>query len=181
MRIAISGLTACGNSTASERVAKALCLKKYNYTFHDMARELRLPFAELHAKAEKDARFDVMLDRKQIEFALNEKNCVVSSRLAVFLDKIAPKLGLKKPHFDLKVWLDAPQGVRAQRLAKRDGKSLREALEEVRYRDASNKARYKKLYSIEYKKPGNCLIVNNALLDQQRTAEKITAAARRLR
>jgi len=180
MRIAISGLTACGNSTASERVAKALRLKKYNYTFHDMARDLKIPFSELHAKAEEDEKYDFMLDRKQIEFALKTKNCVVGSRLAVFLDKIAPKLGLKKPHFDLKVWLDAPQGVRAQRLAKRDGKSLREALEEVRYRDASNKARYKKLYSIEYKKPGSCLVVNNALLDQQRTAEKIIAAAKRL-
>ncbi len=180
MRIAISGLTACGNSTASERVARALRLKKYNYTFHDMARELRMPFDVLHAEAEKDAEYDFMLDRKQIEFALAQENCVVGSRLAVFLDRIAPKLGLEKPRFDLKVWLDAPQGVRAGRLAKRDKKSLREAVEEVRYRDASNKARYKKLYSIDYKKPGSCLVVNNALLDQRRTAEKIIAAAKRV-
>ena len=177
MRIAISGLTACGNSTASARVAKALRLKKYNYTFHDMARELRLPFAELHAKAEKDARFDVMLDRKQIEFALKTKNCVVGSRLAVFLDKIAPKLGMEKPHFDLNVWLDAPAKIRAERLGKRDGKSLAEALKEISYRDKSNKARYKKLYGITHSKPDGCLLVDNARLDARQTAEKIILAA----
>ncbi|HLC38466.1 MAG TPA: cytidylate kinase family protein, partial [Candidatus Norongarragalinales archaeon] len=139
----------------------------------------RLPFAELHAKAEKDARFDVMLDRKQIEFALKTKNCVVGSRLAVFLDRIAPKLGMEKPRFDLKVWLDAPQGVRAGRLAKRDSKSLRKALEEVRYRDASNKARYKKLYSLDFKKPAGCLLVDNSKLDAKQTALRIIQAAKR--
>ncbi|MEM4254904.1 MAG: cytidylate kinase family protein [Candidatus Norongarragalinales archaeon] len=179
MRIAISGPTACGNSTASRLVAKALRLKKYNYTFHDLARESKIPFEKLHAKAEKDARLDVLLDRKQIEFALKEKNCVVGTRLAVFLDRIAPQLGMKKPAFDLKVWLDAPEPVRAGRLAKRDKKSADAALKEIRYRDSSNKKRYKKLYNLDFKKPVRCLLVDNSSLDAKQTAALIITAARK--
>lgn len=177
MRIAISGPTACGNTTASKLIAKKLNLKLYNYTFHDLAGELKVPFAKLHAKAEKDARFDVLLDRKQIEFALKNKNCVVGTRLAVFLDKIASKLGMKKPSFDLKVWIYAPQRVRAQRLANRDKKSFAKALEEVRYRDASNKKRYKTLYGLEFKKPRDCLYINNQKLTAKETAKLIVSAA----
>ncbi len=179
MRIAISGFTACGNSTASEKVAKALRLRKYNYTFHDLAKELKIPFKKLHEKSEKDPRFDVLLDRKQIEFALKEKNCVVGTRLAVFLDKIAPALGMKKPKFDLKIWLQAPVKVRAGRLAKRERKSFEKALKEVRYRDSSNQKRYKKLYSIEYKMPKDCVLIGNARLSARQTAEKIMASAKR--
>lgn len=181
MRIAVSGPTACGNSTASELVSKKLKLKKYNYTFHDLAKDLGMPFSQLHLRAEEDDAFDRALDKKQIGFALDNDNCIVGTRLAVFLDKIAPKLGMEKPHFDLKVWLEAPERVRAGRLAKRDGKSLGEALEEVSYRDSSNALRYKKLYSIAYAKPKGCLVVNNSKLSAEDTARAIIDAARRVK
>jgi len=178
VRIAISGLTGCGNSTASTRVAKALRLKKFNYTFHDLARDLELPFARVHELAEKYAKYDYLLDKKQIEFALKEKNCVVGSRLAVFLERIAPRLGMKKPRFDLKVWLTAPLQTRAERLSERDARSFEEALKEVVYRDDSNKTRYWKLYGIDYKPPRDCLIIDNEHLDEKQTAKVIINAAK---
>lgn len=180
MRIAISGLTGCGNSTASELVSKALGLKKYNYTFHDLARDLKIPFQRLHELAERDQKYDFMLDRKQIEFALREKNCVVGTRLAVFLDKIAPKLKLRKPKFDLKVWLDAPLEVRAKRIAVREGGSFGEALAEVKYRDGSNAERYMQLYGLAYSMPSGCLKLDAKKLEAIQISDSIVNAARKI-
>lgn len=178
MRIAISGLTGCGNSTASTLVSEALGLKKFNYTFHNLADDLGIPFPRLHELAEKNPKYDFILDRKQIEFALEHEDCVIGSRLAVFLPLIAPKLKMKKPSFDLKVWLDAPLQTRAQRLGDRDCKGFNDALDEVIYRDSSNKARYKKLYSLDYKKPAGCLAINNEKLNAEKTAQAIIKAAK---
>ncbi len=178
MRIAISGLTGCGNSTASELVSKALGLKKYNYTFHDLARDLKMPFERMHELAEKNPKYDYLLDKKQVEFALSEENCVVGTRLAVFLDKTAPKLGLRKPKFNLKVWLEAPLDVRARRIAGRDGTSLGKAKAEVKYRDGSNAERYAKLYGITYAMPAGCLMIGNGKLTAEETAAKIIEAAK---
>ncbi|MFH1057010.1 MAG: cytidylate kinase family protein [Candidatus Micrarchaeota archaeon] len=181
LRIAISGQTGCGNSTASELVSKKLKLKKFNYTFHDLARDLNVPFARLHELAELNPKYDFLLDKKQIEFALKEENCVVGTRLAVFLDKISPKLGMKKPRFDLKVWLSAPLKTRASRISERDGVNLDDALDEVIYRDNSNKERYKKLYGIEYAVPEDCLPIDNGNLDAKKTAALVISAAGKLK
>lgn len=180
MRIAISGPTGCGNSTASSLVSQTLKLTRYNYTFHDLARDLNMTFPRLHELAEKNSKYDYLLEKKQIEFALKEKNCVVGTRLAVFLDVIAPKLKLKKPEFDLKVWLTAPVEVRARRIAERDARTFEEGLGEVVYRDASNSERYFKLYGINYSQPRGCMKIDTSLLNSQQTAAKIVAAAKKL-
>jgi cytidylate kinase len=181
MKIAISGLTGCGNSTASTLVSHSLKLKKFNYTFHNLAEELGMPFERLHEFAEKNPKYDYLLDRKQIEFALAEKNCVVGTRLAVFLDRIAPRLKKKRPKFDLKVWLKAPLHARAKRLAERDIRDFDQAVREVVYRDDSNKTRYWKLYKIRYEPPKGCLIIDNERLDVLQTARLIVEAAKKIK
>lgn len=180
MRIAISGPTGCGNSTASSLVSQALRLKRYNYTFHDLARELKIPFPRLHELAEKDSKYDYLLDKKQIAFSLKEKDCVVGTRLAVFLNAIAPKLKMQKPKFDLSVWLTAPVEVRAKRIAERDARAFEEGLGEVVYRDSSNSERYFKLYGIDYRMPRGCLKIDTSRLSAEQAAGMIIAAAKKL-
>ncbi len=137
IKIAISGRSGCGNTTVSTMVAKRLNLKLVNYTFHTLAEEMDIPFKELCRLAETDPQYDYRVDETQVEIG-RQGNCVLGSRLAVWLLKEA----------DLKVFLTAPEEVRASRILKREGGSLEKVLEETRARDHRDHERYKKLYDI---------------------------------
>ena len=50
---------------------------------------------------------------------------------------------------DLRIKLVAPVEVRAERIAKRDGMGMEDAVRHVKERDAENRERYKKLYDID--------------------------------
>jgi len=49
----------------------------------------------------------------------------------------------------VKVLIDAPLAVRAERIAGREGKSVKEATKEVKERERSERARYSKVYGID--------------------------------
>ncbi|NOY09934.1 MAG: AAA family ATPase [Spirochaetes bacterium] len=138
LRIAISGKSGCGNSTVSRIIAEKLNLKLINYTFHDIARERGIPFNELWMLAQNDPQYDLELDRIQVQMA-SEGNCVLGSRLAIWLLKDA----------DLKVYLDAPAGVRAKRIAEREGLSYEKTFKDTLERDRGDRERYIKLYNID--------------------------------
>jgi cytidylate kinase len=153
--IAISGLSGCGNTTASALVAKKLGLKRINYTLRDLAHEKGLPFATVQEKAgEEFPKWDLELDAKLAKMASNG-NCVAASRLAIWL---VPA--------DLRVWLEAPRATRAKRIAKREGGRPDAAA--VARRDAQNAARYKKLYGIDVSK-------HRQITDAELDAGKLTA------
>ncbi|HUV08857.1 MAG TPA: cytidylate kinase family protein [Spirochaetia bacterium] len=137
-RIAISGKSGCGNSTVSRLVAQSLGLRLINYTFHDMAKEIGISFKQMCELAEQDALYDLRLDQKQLDFAV-EPGCVLGSRLAIWLLKEA----------DLKVYLAASLKVRAQRISEREGQSFKELFRETRERDKRDRGRYIKLYHID--------------------------------
>lgn len=138
LKIAISGKSGCGNTTVSTLVAEALGFRLINYTFRSLSEELEIPFHELRRRAETDPQYDYLVDQKQI--ALTEGgNCVLGSRLAIWLCRDA----------DLKVFLTAPEEVRARRIQKREGGTLEDVLEETRSRDSKDHARYLKLYNID--------------------------------
>ncbi|MFH0922927.1 MAG: cytidylate kinase family protein [Candidatus Micrarchaeota archaeon] len=181
MRIAISGLTGCGNTTVSHLVAEQLHLKRFNYTFKNMAKEKNISLQQLHLLAQKNAEFDYALDKKQAQFALENDNSLVASRLAVFLDnpKIAEKLGLKEaPCFDLKVWLNVPLEVRALRKAGCGEVAPADSVREVKWRDDENTKRYKKLYAIDYSEiPKGVLILDNSQIPPEKAADLIVREA----
>ncbi|MCP5514152.1 MAG: AAA family ATPase [Spirochaetales bacterium] len=138
MKIAISGKSGCGNTTVSKKTAAKLGLKFVNYTFRIMAQEKGIAFEELCRLAESDKSFDIMLDEKQRKLA-SEGNCVLGSRLAIWIIDDA----------DLKVFLDAPTGVRAERIHRREGGSYEEVLKKTIARDKRDSERYKNLYNID--------------------------------
>lgn len=184
MRIAISGFTGCGATTATRLVGKALHLTTANYTFHDLAEDLGLSFRDLQFDVvEKEfPKYDLVLDKKQVERAM-QGDCVLGSRLAVWCDtpKMLKRLRVPKKNwfkFDLKVWLHASLKTRAQRVAGREGKPFSLALKETRARDETNAERYKKLYGInveEYRKAVD-LVINTENRSAEETAKKIIKA-----
>jgi len=136
--IAVSGKSGCGNTTTSALLAHRLGIQLVNYTFRNLAHDEGLEFEELRKLAEADDRWDRLVDQRQVEKA-NTEPSVLASRLAIWVWKEA----------QLKVYLDAPLDVRAQRVHKRESGSLAEKREATRLRDEADHARYLKLYGID--------------------------------
>ena len=139
MRIAISGKSGCGNTTVSSLVADRLDYPLINFTFRSLAQERGMEFWEFCTLAETDDSIDRELDERQVSMAMAQENCVLGSRLAIWMLKEA----------DLKVYLTADTKVRAQRIHKREGGSLHERLEQTTKRDEKDTARYRRLYGID--------------------------------
>lgn len=139
MRIAISGKSGCGNTTVSTMLAQRLGYDLINFTFRQMAQERGMEFWDFCALAEKDDNIDRDLDRRQVEMAMAKENCILGSRLAIWMLKDA----------DFKVYLKASDEERARRITKREGGSYEQRLEQTQGRDGHDSARYKRIYGID--------------------------------
>jgi CMP/dCMP kinase len=166
--IAVSGKSGCGNTSVSRLVADRLGLRLINYTFHNYADDLGIPFAELLKRAETDSSYDLSLDRKQLDLA-REGNCVLGSRLAIWLCREAA----------VRVYLTASARVRAERIAGREAKDLDRVMRETAERDANDRQRYLKLYRIDNDDYGFAdLILDTEEGDQHVMADRITGFVR---
>jgi len=143
MRIAISGKSGCGNTTVSTLVAERLGYPLINFTFRNLAAERGVEFWEFCRMAEHDDSIDRELDDRQVEMALAQSDCVLGSRLAIWMLKEA----------DLKVYLTASAEERASRILKREGGTFEQRLRETLARDANDTARYKRIYGIDNTDP----------------------------
>lgn len=139
MRIAISSKSGCGNTTVSTILAKKLGYKIINFTYRQMAEEKGMDFWDFCALAEKDDSIDKELDRRQVEMAMKEENCILASRLAIWMLESA----------DLKVFLTARPEERAKRIQKREGGEYLDKYNETVNRDTLDSARYKRIYNID--------------------------------
>lgn len=139
MRIAISSKSGCGNTTVSSLLASRLGYRLINFTFRQMAEERGVDFWDFCKMAESDDNIDRELDRRQVEMAMAEKDCVLGSRLAIWMLKDA----------DFKVYLTASSLTRAERILRREGGSLEERLEQTERRDRNDSMRYKRIYGID--------------------------------
>lgn len=139
MRIAISSKSGCGNTTVSTLLSERLGFKLINFTFRQLAAEKGVDFWTFCSMAEKDDNIDRELDARQVEMAMAEENCVLGSRLAIWMLSEA----------DLKVYLTADSATRAERVFRREGGSLEERIAQTRMRDENDSARYKRIYGID--------------------------------
>ena len=69
LRIAISGKSGCGNTSAGKRTAEILGLKFINYTFRNLAEERGVSFEEAVTLAQTDSSWDRAIDSRQVELA----------------------------------------------------------------------------------------------------------------
>ena len=136
--IAISGKSGCGNTTISGIIAANLGYKLVNYTFRQMADKYNVEFKEMLAIANKEQKYDLELDKHQIELALLG-NCVLGSRLAIWLLKDQA----------ITVYINAGLNKRISNIQKRENNNLDTLLEFHSTRDEEDHQRFKKLYGID--------------------------------
>ncbi|MEN9824422.1 MAG: hypothetical protein RI953_167 [Pseudomonadota bacterium] len=169
MRIAISGHSGCGNTTATTNVGRALGLTIVNYTFRDLAKELGMSFEDLHREAPDNFIFDYLTDLKCIRAALNE-NIVLGTRLAAWLMEA-----------DLRIWLHAPLEARARRINKRESEkeaSYEAVLYKTLKRDDQNRKRYLQLYGLDINDHSDFdITINTDKLTAEQVSSLIVAAA----
>jgi predicted cytidylate kinase len=132
-----------GKSTFADALAAEL---GYDYVsggdiFRSLADERGHSLVEFNRLAEEDDQVDRDLDRRLREIASVRDDVVLESRLAGWM---------AGEHADLRVWLDAPIEVRAERIADREATDTERSLEETRTREASERARYREYYGIDF-------------------------------
>lgn len=172
MRIAISGKSGCGNTTVSKMVSEALGFVMINFTFRSLAEEQGIEFWEFCKLAEESDEHDLEVDRRQVEMALAVDDCVLGSRLAIWMLKEA----------NLKVYLTATAEERANRVLKREGGTFKERLEQTTQRDRNDSARYKRLYGIDNSDTSIAdMVIDTTDLEPHEVASLIIARAKKIR
>lgn len=170
MRIAISGQSGCGNTTATTNVGKALNLTVTNYTFRELAKDLEIDFDTLHNEAPSNSIYDYLTDLKLIRSALHN-DVVVGSRLAAWL-----------MNAELHIWLHAPLDTRAARICKRESErnsSYEAVLYKTMLRDRQNHVRYLQLYGVDIQDHSDFdITINTELLSAEQVSSLIVAAAK---
>jgi len=139
IKIAISGKSGCGNTTVSKMVASALDLHFINFTFRSLAEEHNMDLKTVLELAAKDDYWDKEIDTRQVKYANESNGCVLGSRLAIWMLKEA----------DLKVYLNAEEQTRVDRIVKREGGSMSEVAAFTAERDRQDRERYLRIYGID--------------------------------
>ncbi len=145
--ICICGMAGSGKSTQAKRLAEKYGLKYYSGGEALKALAIERGYKSLEKgwwesreglsfleNRTKDPKFDRAVDQKLLEVA-EQGNVVLDSWTMPWLLKDG-----------FKVWLEASSRKRAERVAKRDGISVKEALEALRHKEEKTKAIYKRLY-----------------------------------
>lgn len=168
MRIAVCGLTGSGKSTLGEELSKALNIPHISYTFKDLAKEKGISLMEFQKLAEKDSSIDKEFDLMVIRECKRKKDFIISTWLGGWYDQL---FGIK---FDLKIWVNIPDKINAERVSKRDGISLKEASEHIRTRNEENHMRYKSLYGIDiYNQKGFDLFLDSGTNNPKQLVELV--------
>ncbi len=148
--ICVCGMTGCGKSTVTKRLAEKYGLRYFSggNALKALALEAGYKPAEIGwwetdegmrflQRRMEDSEFDKKVDGKLLELA-KQGNVVLDSWTMPWLLKDG-----------FKVWLEASSGVRARRLASRDGIEFEKASRVLKEKDDSTKLIYKGLYGFD--------------------------------
>ena len=139
--ITVSGPPGCGATTLCERLADAIGCPYVSGgdIFREIAEERGMNLNQLTAQAEASDEIDRALDQRLQQIAekwgMANKPFILESRLAGWL---------AGERADLRIWLDAPENVRLDRI---EGRIETEA--EMRVREVSEAGRYQSYYEID--------------------------------
>ncbi len=171
--ITISGLPGSGKTTVARLVAQALGLEHVyaGDLFRRQAEAAGLTLEEYARRAETDHSIDRRLDDAMRDRA-RRGDAVLEGRLAAFM---AEEAGVRA----LRVFLDAPEPVRAVRIADREGGEAGERLKQIQAREASDARRYREIYGVDYHDPSRYDLVLHT--DGRSPEELADAIVRRAR
>jgi cytidylate kinase len=171
--ITISGLPGSGKTTVARLVARDLGLEHVyaGDLFRRQAAAAGVSLEEFARRAERDHSIDRALD-EQMQARAAQGNAVLEGRLAAFM---AERAGVEA----LRVFLDAPEAVRASRIAGREGGDAEGKLREIQAREASDARRYREIYGVDYHDRGRYdLVIGTADRRPEDVAAEIVEAAR---
>jgi len=142
MLLTVSGPPGSGKSTNAAALAERFDLDHVSGgdIFRELADERGYTPVEFNELAEENEQIDRDLDRRLRETAVEADDVLIESRLAGWL---------AADHADIKIWLDAPQEIRAERIADREDKPVEVARQETSRRENSEALRYKEYYNID--------------------------------
>ncbi|NWF87011.1 cytidylate kinase family protein [Candidatus Bathyarchaeota archaeon] len=145
--ICICGLAGSGKSTLAKKLAEKYGLKYFSGGNALKALAIEEGYKSLNRgwwereegmrfleERTEDSKFDETVDRKLLELA-KQGNAVLDSWTMPWLFKKG-----------FKIWLEASPEKRAERIAKRDGISVKEALNALKIKEKRTKSIYEKLY-----------------------------------
>ncbi|MEM3141651.1 MAG: AAA family ATPase [Zestosphaera sp.] len=162
--VAVSGMPGSGKSTLAKKIAEWLGLRMVSAgsLFRSLATQKGLTLSELSRIAEEDPSIDKMIDEMSLSEA--SKGCVViDAHIAGWILK-------NVAHF--RIYLTAPEDVRAKSIAERDGKSYEDALRELRMREESERRRFKTYYDIDIRDLRSFdLVINTASFNAEEVFE----------
>lgn len=173
MLITISGVPGSGKTTVARLVAATLGLEHVyaGDMFRRQAEAAGLSLDAYLRRAEADDSIDRELDRLMAARAARG-DAVLEGRLAAVM---ADQAGVPA----LKVFLEAGEEVRAARIAAREGGATAQRLREIQAREASDRARYRELYGVDYHDPARYdLVLATDARPPEDVARQIVEAAR---
>jgi len=141
VRIGIAGAPGSGTTTLGKRLSEKYGLSFYSggSFFREAAAERNMSLSEFGELAKKNPEIDHEVDRRQTQFALDNDNFIIESRLVGWMVKNA----------DIVILLSASQKCRSERIAEREGISPEESYRLTVEREACEAARYREYYQIE--------------------------------
>ncbi len=168
MIITIGGLPGSGKTTVAKKLAEKLNKEHVNAgdIFRNLAAKKGMTLEEFSAYADQNPNIDKAIDKKLVEIA-KKGDVILEGRLAGIMAE-RNKLDA------LKVWLEAPLRVRAERVSKREGKSVETAAAEIRAREESEVNRYKDIYQVDLTNLSlYTMVINSASLTPDEIADSI--------
>jgi cytidylate kinase len=165
MIITIGGLAGTGTSTAAKNLSEYLNIP-YNSAgdvFRQLAKEHGMSVLEFNEFAEGNDEIDIAPDKRQAEIANQAENLIVEGRISAFFVDA-----------DYRIWLQAPDNIKAERISYREDKSLDTVIEEIKERTASERRRYLDIYDIDIDNLEIYdLVIDTGINDEQATLDLI--------
>jgi cytidylate kinase len=166
MRIAISGLSGCGNTTVGKLVGATLGYPVFNYTFRDLAHDLGAKFEDVSCASRTDI-FDLLVVVATIR-AAQAADVIIGNRLATWVCDA-----------NLNIWLDASLTTRSTRISHREGQPYEAILTETTVRDEENRRHFIDLFCIDIHEHGQVdAIINTEASDAEDVAATIACLSR---